>query len=157
MRNNNANSSHDIAPLFVHSNLWRFIEGDGKPICCKTENFCSKIFMGVKWQSCCIGVWLYAKHREGKIYTWETWFENNTGKQYRAQLRIYIMKTASFGELYPFPILVVSYVWKIYAVSLHILIVYDMCTVNLAHSVHDNISHEVQHHRYRVSSSQFLV
>jgi len=32
-----------------------------------------------------------------------------------------------------------------------------MYTVNLAHSVHNSISHEVQHRRYLVSSSQFLV
>ena len=39
------------------------------------------------------------------------------------------MQIASFGELYPFPTVVVSYVRKIHAVSLHILIVYT-CAVN---------------------------
>jgi hypothetical protein len=48
-----------IASLFVHRNLWRYIEGGGKSKCRIIGNFSSQILMGAKWGWFYIRVWLY--------------------------------------------------------------------------------------------------
>jgi hypothetical protein len=38
----------NIAPLYIHRNLWRYVEDGGKSKYCVTQNFCSQTFMGTK-------------------------------------------------------------------------------------------------------------
>ena len=45
---NDIQSSPDMAPLFFHRNLWRYIEGDGKSKYSIARNFCSQTFMGAE-------------------------------------------------------------------------------------------------------------
>ena len=55
-------SNPNIVPLFVHCNLWQYIEGDGMSKYCVIGNFCSSTSICAKWGRCLMAATVYIKH-----------------------------------------------------------------------------------------------